>query len=174
MTEIKRNLALGTGIAALLGAGVYYYATRSPLPAPGGPTATSTPIVIDGIGASGNYTVERVEDAAPPPPAIRSIVITADLPAEARTAIAAHFAEYKTLLGKDPQNFNAWLDLAILYKIGGDYRGAEAIWLYTSKGWPGSPISFNNLADLYANFLKDKVKAEFYAKEAAKLQAAQS
>src|SRR3989338_6351352 len=52
MTEIQRNLAVGIGIAALLGAGVYYYATRSPLPAPGGQTATSTP-TIGGVGANG-------------------------------------------------------------------------------------------------------------------------
>jgi len=61
------------------------------------------------------------------------------------------------------------MDLAILHKIGGDYRGAEAIWLYATKMWPTSYVPFSNLADLYQNFLKDPVKAEFYSAEAAKL-----
>jgi len=168
MTEIQRNLAVGIGIAALLGAGVYYYATRSPLPAPGGQTATSTP-TIGGIGATGDYTVEEVEIETPPP-TIRPVIISADLSAEARAAIVAHFEENKKLLAKDPYNFNAWLDLAILYKIGGDYRGAEAIWLYATKAWPTSPIAYNNLGDLYQNFLKDPLKAKFYYDQAAKLK----
>lgn len=170
MTEIQRNFLIGISLAVLLAGGVYY-ATRGLAPTPGGQSATSTPI-IGGIGATGDYTLERVEDTGTPPPAIRPVSITADLPVEARAAIAAHFEENKELLAKDPKNFNAWLDLAILYKIGGDYRGAEAIWLYATKAWPESPIPFNNLGDLYKNFLKDSVKATLYYEKAAKLQAA--
>ena len=168
MTEIQRNLALGVGLAALLGAGVYYYATLNPS-APGGQATTSTS-TVGGIGATGDYTVERVEDTGAPAPAIRPIIISTDLPPEARTALTANFVEVKQLLIKDPADFNAWLDLAILYKIGGDYRGAEAIWLYATKAWPESPIPFNNLGDLYQNFLKDAAKAKFYYTEAARLK----
>ncbi|MSR70542.1 tetratricopeptide repeat protein [Candidatus Kaiserbacteria bacterium] len=171
MTDIQRNMALGTGITVLLVAGVYY-ATRGPAPAPGGQAATSTP-VVGGIGATGNYTIEEIKDEGTPAPVIRPVVISADLSAEARTAITAHYAEYKKTLAKDPQDFNTWLDLAVLYKIGGDYRGAEAIWLYATKVWPTSAVPFGNLGDLYQNFLKDPAKAKLYYDQAAKLQAAQ-
>ncbi len=168
MTDIQRNLIIGIGLAALLGAGVYYYATRSPLPAPGGQAATSTP-TVGGIGATGNYTVERVEDSTPPP-AIQPITITADLSVEARAAIETQFTKMQRLLAADPRDFNAWLNLAILHKIAGDYRGAEAIWLYSTKVWPTSPIAYNNLGDLYQNFLKDPIKAKLYYDQAAKLK----
>ena len=167
MTEIQRNLLLGTGLAVLLAGGIYYAARATP-PAPGGPAATSTPI-IGGIGATGEYTVERIETGTPPP-AIRPVIITADLPAEARAAIEKQYAEVKTVLNKDKNDFNAWLRLAVLYKIGGDYRGAEAIWLYATKAWPQSPVPFGNLGDLYQNFLNDPVKAKYYQDRAAKLQ----
>jgi len=118
---------------------------------------------------AGEYTVERIETGTPPP-AIRPVIITADLPAEARAAIEKQYAEVKTVLNKDKNDFNAWLSLAVLYKIGGDYRGAEAIWLYATKAWPQSPVPFGNLGDLYQNFLNDPVKAKYYQDRAAKLQ----
>ena len=47
-----------------------------------------------------------------------------------------------------------------LKKIVGDYRGAEEIWLYVNQIRPLNSISFNNLGDLYTNFLGEFDKAE--------------
>ena len=93
----------------------------------------------------------------------------AEVTAEVKAAIEPRLAADIALLAKNNQDFSAWMDLAILHKIGGDYRGAEAIWLYATKMWPKSSIAFSNLADLYQNFLKDPVKAKFYSGQAAKL-----
>lgn len=60
----------------------------------------------------------------------------------------------------DPDNFSAWMNLGQLKKNVGDYRGAEAIWLHVNEIRPGNSVSFNNLGDLYANFLNEYDKAE--------------
>jgi len=60
----------------------------------------------------------------------------------------------------DSDNLSAWLDLGIWRKTGGDYEGAVAAWDYAGKIRPENSISFNNLGDLYAYYLKDPQKAE--------------
>jgi hypothetical protein len=89
--------------------------------------------------------------------------------ADVRAAIEPRLAADIALLSVNPDNFNAWMDIAILRKIGGDYRGAEEIWLYATKHWPKSVVPFQNLADLYQNFLNDPAKAKVYTDLAAGL-----
>ena len=75
-----------------------------------------------------------------------------------------------SLIKKAPTNADAWLQLAVDYKIAGDYAGAEAIWIYLTKAAPTSFVAFANLGDLYTNYLKDNTKAEANYKIAIKLQ----
>lgn len=62
-----------------------------------------------------------------------------------------------------------WLQLAGLRKGANDFVGAEEIWLFVTKRWPTDPISYNNLADLYENYLHDYTKATVYWNQLIKL-----
>lgn len=93
------------------------------------------------------------------------IIFSASLSADAKAAIEAQFSDIQTTLGKDPMNFEAWMRLGTLHKIAGDYKAAEAIWIYAGKQWTAyEPHA--NLGDLYLNFLRDYPKAEVEFKAA--------
>jgi tetratricopeptide (TPR) repeat protein len=100
-------------------------------------------------------------------PALTPIQYASSVSADVHTAVESHFSKDVQLLTKNPQDFNAWMDVALLHKIGGDYHGAETIWIYVTKQWPTSSIAFHNLGDLYQNFLHDSVQAQTYYEQAA-------
>ena len=63
-------------------------------------------------------------------------------------------------LKKNNDNLENWLVLGVYRKMIGDYEGAREIWEYASAIRPQNSISFNNLGELYAYYLKDNAKAE--------------
>jgi tetratricopeptide (TPR) repeat protein len=63
-------------------------------------------------------------------------------------------------LKSDPSLFFYWLDLGSYRKMTGDYWGAKEAWEYIGAIRPLNSVSFNNLGDLYAYYLKDNKKAE--------------
>ena len=123
-------------------------------------------------------TIEETE--VPNPSAIAApnyraaLKIDASVSTDVRQALEAQHKETIRILNADPLNFSIWVNLGMLRKIAGDYRGAEEIWVYTSKQWPTSPVSFHNLTDLYQNFLKEPAKAQAAAEKAAALEASAS
>lgn len=70
------------------------------------------------------------------------------------------FSDVKEILQKNPDSFRDWLYLGVLKKGAGDYEGARDVFLYAGQIRPQSSTPFANLADLYAYFLDDPVKAE--------------
>ena len=50
--------------------------------------------------------------------------------------------------------------LGVYRKIIGDYEGAREVWEYASAIRPQNSVSFNNLGELYAYYLKNNKKAE--------------
>ncbi|MBY0472818.1 hypothetical protein K2Q00_00850 [Patescibacteria group bacterium] len=62
----------------------------------------------------------------------------------------------------NPNGIAYWLQLGNLRKGADDFAGAEEVWLYVSTRWPTDPIAYNNLADLYGNYLHDYAKATTY------------
>lgn len=119
-----------------------------------------------GVGAegTGDFKVEQIpiEDnvSAPIPDLARAINISADLPEDARKIARENTEKLIVELKQNPNSFDLWLELAIYRKMISDYEGAKEIWEYTSKMAPNDAISFNNLGDLYAYYLKDSAKAE--------------
>ena len=53
-----------------------------------------------------------------------------------------------------------WLVLGVYRKMIGDYESAKEVWEYASAIRPQNSVSFNNLGELYAYYLKDNAKAE--------------
>jgi len=167
------TLLIACAVVLIAAAGAYSYMRRAPTTASSTATTTSQTL-SDGTVVSGLPEGATVTEETPAPqpvaPNYRApVAYGADITAEVKAAIEPRLAADIALLAKNNQDFNAWMDLAILHKIGGDYRGAEAIWLYAIKQWPTSYVAFHNLGDLYQNFLKDSVKAKFYSDQAAKL-----
>jgi len=124
----------------------------------------STSVGQLGVTGSGNYKV--VVDQVPTtnkliaPDYKASIAYSASINVDARTAIESQFMQTKSAIAKDLLDFDAWIRLGSLHKMGGDYGGAAKIWEYASLRWPTNVVSFANLGDLYQNFIHDYVKAE--------------
>lgn len=116
----------------------------------------------DGIKISGGSATVR-ETTSPVPPTApnykKPIVYSSDVAANVRTALNADFAKVQEEIAANPKNFDAWVALGGLYKMGGDYMDAATVWEYVSAQWPGNQVSFNNLGDLYMNFLHEYPKA---------------
>jgi len=72
----------------------------------------------------------------------------------------AEIRTISTTLKTNPGKFSLWIDLSNLRKSIEDYEGAKQILDYLTKVAPESGIPYRNLADLYAFYLKDNVKAE--------------
>jgi tetratricopeptide (TPR) repeat protein len=72
-----------------------------------------------------------------------------------------------TLTEEEKAQVLADLDLATLVRRGnerkaaGDYAGAAQVWEGATEIWVTHPVAYNNLGDLYMNFLKNPQKAEY-------------
>ncbi len=86
-------------------------------------------------------------------------VLTKDLDNQLIERYANQFDLVKQAIEKNPDYLNAWLQLGMIKKTIGDYRGAEKAWVKAGEIRPKNSTSFGNLADLYANFLQDYDKA---------------
>ena len=68
------------------------------------------------------------------------------------------------LANEDNANFYAWLEIASVQKLIGDYDRAIKIWTWFTEIYSGNSISPANLGDLYKSFVVDKEKSEKYYK----------
>jgi tetratricopeptide (TPR) repeat protein len=75
-------------------------------------------------------------------------------------------------LAKTPEDFGEWIGLGGIRKSAGDYQGAIAVWHYVTILYPNDSTAFINLADLYANYLKDYSKANTNYQAAIKINPA--
>jgi len=110
----------------------------------------------------GGYTVTSLPVSNTPatPEYTKSLVCTPSVPAETCTTIKQRAAAAAASISKNKLDVNAWIILGNMRKQAGDYTGAAAAWQYVSIISPTNIVSFNNLGDLYMNFLKDYPKAE--------------
>ena len=90
----------------------------------------------------------------------RPINITVTLSEDAKKIAKEKIEKLSSELKQDPSLFENWLVLGIYRKMIGDLEGAKECWEYAGFLAPQSPTPFNNLGDLYANYLKDNKKAE--------------
>jgi tetratricopeptide (TPR) repeat protein len=139
---------------------------RPTISAPATNNSTTTPATatttIGGITASGDFAVSPdVDTVELQIPDFRApLKFSPDTQADVKAALqnAAN-----TLIGRIADNgfdLEAWINLGTVRKMAGDYRGAETAWKFVTQAAPKNSIAYNNLGDLYANFLKDYPKAE--------------
>ncbi len=112
------------------------------------------------------YKIESVpidEDTLPSlkmPDLNKKITFSTSLTKEAVDILNGNISKLREELLKNPKSFDNWVLLGNNYKIAGDLEGAREVWEYASSYKSFQPVPHLNLADLYAYYLGDKVKAE--------------
>ena len=174
-TYISGGRIVAAIILVVLIVGGYFLWTRtrvSPAVTNATTTATTTSTIVQTATSStgssvaaladGAYTIHMVPPAERPTAPNYSAPLKFDMSASSdlRADLQTQFASVKTALTKEPMDFNAWLSLGKVRLIAGDEQGAKQVWEYVSNVWPTNEVSFNNLGDLYTNYLKDYAKAE--------------
>jgi tetratricopeptide (TPR) repeat protein len=110
-------------------------------------------------------TVILREDLPPAPGDYKTLnedpVVTADIPENDMRQYREGFEELLQTIEEHPDSFGAWFNLGSVKHFFGDYKGAEAAWLYATEISPLQARSLMNLGDLYKNKLKDYERAEW-------------
>jgi tetratricopeptide (TPR) repeat protein len=96
----------------------------------------------------------------PAPSLHRKTVFPVDFSEETKGLYMARLEKTTSALESDLFNYEAWLDLAIAYRMVGDNAGAIEIWEYLSASDPRDGISRHNLAEHYFHTEKQYEKAE--------------
>lgn len=86
--------------------------------------------------------------------------VAGELRSEFREQYMKTFDETVAVLKEHPDSTWGWLDLGAIKKMFGDYKGAEAAWLYATVLSPTHEAAYANLGDLYRYYLVDYKKAE--------------
>lgn len=96
----------------------------------------------------------------------RSVEFPADFPEAGKEIWNKNVTALKDRIKADPTDSSAWLDLAIYWRMVGDYEGAALIWQYLEKKTPQDPVPLHNLGNYYHLGKKDYKKAEDYYRRA--------
>jgi tetratricopeptide (TPR) repeat protein len=113
-------------------------------------------------------------NAAQAPSLDHTVSYDPELPKDVRTKVGENIATLVTGLKQNGFDFNNWMDLAINYKVAGDYDAAQAIWEYVYAVVPTSGVAAFNLGNLNYLTNHDYPKAEEYFLEAIKREPTQT
>ncbi len=170
----NKNITTIITLVFVVGLGLYVYWDIRDKNKDVSQNSSTTPLIVNnGIEATGDYTLEQVsieKTKTPAPDLNRLLTFSADLSPEVKKIITNNVARLVTILKGDNSQWNAWLDLGSYRKQSGDYEGARQVWEYAAILAPESYVSWNNLGDLYAHYLKDYPKAEENFKKAVALK----
>jgi len=139
-------------LAIMVGARVFIFKEKINKPAP---TVPSGPIESKKVEAKN--TIPNLD---------RQIVVKAELPTQEAGKVVNEIQDLSLTLKQTPDYLPGWLQLGILRKFIGDYAGAIEAWKYASMIRPNEPIAYNNLGDVYSNYLHNPKQAEIYMKKA--------
>ncbi len=130
-------------------------------------TSTTTPLGIDiTTSGEGGYVIEQVPldegraPSTPPPSLTRKTIFAANVSADVQKVIQEKITALIATLTTEPTSFTSWIELGTYHKIAGDFEGARIYWTYANNLGPDNFVSFANLGDLYAYYLKDLVMME--------------
>lgn len=164
---MKKIIFIALVLVVLIGAGFYLYKNKnSPIQ---GQSLDKNIVNIGGVSieGDGDIKIEPIEIKnnkpainVPLPNLDREIKITATMDDNAQKIAITKIQDLSSQLKKDSDNLENWLVLGVYRKIIGDYNGAREVWEYANVIRPENSISFNNLGELYAYYLKDSKKAE--------------
>lgn len=128
--------------------------------------SSSSPITITSSNGASGYKVKVISSSvqtAPTHPQIdRPLAFASTVTNDQKTAFQDAANKLQAMLKNDPTSGALWINLGTVRKMAGDYEGAKEAWEYVAAAAPNNTGALSNLADLYANFLKDNAKAESY------------
>ncbi len=101
----------------------------------------------------------------PVPTIVREPAFPADFPESGKEIYRKNVTTLADALDADPTNYEAWLDLAIYYRMVNNHAGAVEIWEYLRNLYPTDAIAVHNLGEHYFHAAKDYEKAEIYYEE---------
>lgn len=88
-----------------------------------------------------------------------AVSYSAGFPEEGKVILEKNVEALRDHLRNDPENWSAWLDLAIQYKTAGDIDAAIEIWEYMAEKQP-TAVPYYNLGTTYHLEKKDFARAE--------------
>lgn len=171
---LNKNITIAVVFVLVVGLGAYVYQDIKKRGVEAPPTSSS--VTGTGIQATGDYMLEQIPIekgntiTAKVPDLNRQITFRGDISPEVKKILTDNTKRLIDLLKSDSSRFDAWLDLGSYRKQSGDYEGAWEAWEYAAILAPESYVPWNNLGDLYANYLKDYPKAEENFKKAVSLK----
>lgn len=159
MTFSNKNMLIGAVVVIVLAAGIYMQYRNTASRSSDGKMVTNTG---DGLtlNADGNLIIKEIDSSLVAPDFTRPIAFSSSVDADLRKALNANLAARQAALQANIKNFSAWIGLGMVYQMGGDYKKAEEIWTFASLLAPKSSAPFDNLGNLYLDYLKDYPKAE--------------
>lgn len=111
------------------------------------------------VEATGSESVS-LPDGVAIPDLSYALTFSATMTEDAKVSARKNIVSAREYLADHPESFDSWMTLGLYYKLIGDYKGAADAWTYASLLRPADSLTFSNLADLYAYFLKDPALAE--------------
>lgn len=177
MPHTNRNLhnyiAGAIALIAIIAVGAYLFMNRGTDSVGSNATSTATTTTnVDGVTvAGGTATVTENSGArAPAAPNYKTpLSFSATMDEAVKLALQKQFDATVSMIDKDKTSFQGWVNLGIIRKMVGDYKGAEAAWKYVVQIYPSSTVGFDNLGALYLDFIKDYAKAEAMFKQSITL-----
>lgn len=170
MTKFGQSTLIGLILVAMAAFG--FYGWRNLTDAARGTVATSTlPGATTTIGSdiqvisTDGVTITEIPDdstgaSIPAFDFMKPIAFASSVSAEVRAALSEDLKRAQDALSADDTDFNAWMQLGSDHHLGGDNKEAEAIWLYATELFPNTGVPYDNLGNLYLDYLKDYPKAE--------------
>ena len=158
------EVTIAVGIVLLALISVLFLRPHTAVAPSQGSNATSSNAGIQGssvaIASSGPTHVREVTTVPGEPDLTHKVVYASNLSPGAVTQLKGNIATLRYQLRSDPSQMDLWLSLALNYKIAGDYKAAEVVWLYMARVSPTNAVPYANLGDLYQNFLHNYPAAE--------------
>ncbi len=149
---------------ALIAAGYFYQNHQAALSSVELASATTTAPQFTTADVQGGGTTQIIPITTgsdiKAPDYTRKLTFTAKLTANEKERLQKSYAEVQAVLKRDSLSFNEWIFMGNINHIAGNEALAKEYWEYASAMWPTNVASFNNLGDLYMNYLKDYPKAE--------------
>lgn len=142
----KKNIISAILVALVLLAGLAYWAYQRG--------------VIYFADGAPRFSVSAITN--PVPDLDRPVNYPADFPEAGKEIYERDIAGLRERIEADAEDYEAWLDLAIYYRMVGDHAGAVDIWEYLIKKYPSDSISLHNLGEYYFRVEKDYPRAEEY------------
>jgi tetratricopeptide (TPR) repeat protein len=122
--------------------------------------STSTLPVASSTDPGYTIKVLPISGQTPATPAYKNALVCAStIPADQCTQFQTLAASYAAQITKSPTEASAWINLGTVRESAGDYAGAIAAWNYVAALYPTTPTAFDNLGEVYLDYVHDYAKA---------------